>query len=135
MSRVVSGPKISAKINGVKVAFASGINITQDNALTNIDVLDQLEPAEFAETGHLVTFSINLFKIDENAAAKFGLDPNDLNEVLTQPELTFEAYNRISDKVEYEITGVKFSGGTGTLDARGVWQGVYNFSGRRGKGL
>jgi len=46
-----------------------------------------------------------------------------------------EIYNRIGDKVEYEMSGVKFSGGSGTLDARGVWQGTWNFQGIRGKGL
>jgi len=135
MSRVLTGSKASVKLNGVKVAFASGVNINQENTLTDIDVLDQLEVAELAETGHKVSFTVNLFKIDENAAANFGLDPANLDDLLTQPELTMEVYNRIADKVEYTMTGVKFEGGSGSVDARGVWQGTWNFKGRRGRGL
>ena len=135
MSKVLSGSKASVKLNGVKIAYASGVNITHENTLTDIDVLDQVEVAEHAETAHKVSFSVNLFKVDENAASLFGLDPDDINDILSQPELTFEVYNRISDKVEYEVSGVKFGGGTGSVDARGVWAGVWNFKGRRGKGL
>lgn len=135
MSRVLTGSKASVKLQGVKVAFASGVNINQENTLTDIDVLDQLEVAEHAETGHKVSFSVNLFKIDENAAANFGLDPQNIDDLLTQPELTMEVYNRVADKVEYTMTGVKFEGGSGSVDARGVWQGTWNFKGRRGRGL
>ena len=135
MSQVLTGAKASVKLNGTKVAFASGVNITHENTLTDIDVLDQLEVAEHAETGHKVSFSVNLFKIDGNAASDFGLDPADINDILTQGELTFEVFNRINEKVEYTMTGVKFEGGTGTVDARGVWQGTWNFKGRRGRGL
>ncbi len=135
MSQVLSGSKASVKLNGVKVAFASGVNITQENTLTPIDVLDDLRVAEHAETAHVVSFSVNLFKIDGNAASEFGLDPADINELLTQGELTFEVFNRISGNVEYEMSGVKFEGGTGSVDARGVWQGTWNFRGRQGRGL
>lgn len=135
MSRVVSGSKVAVKLQGVKIAFASGINITHENTLTDIDVLDQLETAEFAETGHKASFSVNFFKIDENAAANFGLDPANLDDLLSQPELTMEVYNRIEDKVEYSMTGVKFEGGNGSVDARGVWSGSWNFKGRRGRGI
>lgn len=135
MSQVLTGSKASVKLNGVKVAFASGVNITHENTLTDIDVLDQIEVAEHAETGHKVSFSVNLFKIDGNAAADFGLDPADINELLSQGELTMEVFNRIDGRVEYTMSGVKFEGGTGTMDARGVWQGTWNFRGRRGRGL
>lgn len=135
MSQTLTGSKASVKLNGTKIAFASGVNITHENTLTDIDVLDQPEVAEHAETGHKCSFSVNLFKIDGNAAADFGLDPADINEILSQGELTMEIYNRIDGRVEYTMTGVKFEGGTGTLDARGVWQGTWNFRGRRGRGI
>ena len=135
MSQVFSSSKGSLKINGVKVAFVGSITITEDNTLSPIDVIDQLEVAEYAETGHVVSFSCNLFKIDGNSATALGIRPENIDDMLTQPELTMEIYNRIGDKVEYEMSGVKFSGGSGTLDARGVWQGTWNFQGIRGKGL
>jgi len=135
MSQVLTGSKASLKLNGVKIAFASGVNITHENTLTDIDVLDQIEVAEHAETAHKVSFSVNLFKIATNTAAAFGLDPLDINELLSRAELTFEVFNRIDDRVEYTMTGVKFEGGTGSVDSRGIWQGTWNFKGRRGRGL
>lgn len=135
MSKVFTGSKASLKLNGVKVAFVGSVNVNQENTLTDIDVLDQLEVAEHAETGHKVSFTCNLFKIDENSAATFGLDPANLDDILSQGELTMEIYDRIGDAVRYEMSGVKWEGGTGSVDARGVWQGTWNFKGRIGRGL
>lgn len=135
MSRVLSGAKAALKLNGVKVAFVGSLTINQENTLAPIDVIDQLDTAELAEVGHVVSFSCNLFKIDENAALALGLDAASLDELLSQAEITMEVYNRIDDKVEYTMSGVKWEGGSGSLDARGVWQGTWNFRGRRGQGL
>lgn len=132
MSQVLTGSKISFKVNGQKVAFASAVNITEDNPVADIDVLDQVEVAELAETGHKVSFSVNLFKIDGNSAEQLGLRPTNIEDILTQPELTCEVYNRIGNEVAYEMVGVKWIGGTGSCDARGVWQGTWNFRARRG---
>lgn len=135
MSRVFTGSKASLKLNGVKVAFVGSVNVTEENTLTPIDVLDQLEVAEHAETGHVVSFTVNLFKVDVNAASELGLSPQNIRDILTQPELTMEIYNQVDDRVEYTMTGVKFEGGSGSVDARGVWNGTWNFRGRIGRGL
>lgn len=135
MSKVLTGSKGSVKINGVKIAFVGGVNITEDNTLTDIDVLDQLEVAELAETAHKVNFSCTLFKIDGNSTTQLGISPANIKDILTQPELTMEIYNSVSDAVEYTVTGVKWEGGSGSMDARGVWQGTWNFKGRIGRGM
>jgi hypothetical protein len=135
MSKVLTGSKAALKINGQKVGYVGGVNITEDNTLTDIDVLDQLEVAELAETAHKVSFSCNMFKIDGNATAQLGIAPGQLKDILTQPELTMELYNTVDDRVEYTISGVKWQGGSGSVDARGVWQGTWNFKGRVGRGM
>lgn len=135
MSKTFTGSKGSLKLNGQKVAFVGSININHENTLTDIDVLDQLDVAEHAETGHKVSFTCNLFKVDENSATLLGLDPLNLDDILSQPELTMEVFDRVGNKVQYTMTGVKWEGGSGALDARGVWNGVWNFKGRRGRGL
>lgn len=135
MAQVFTGPKASLKINGVKVAFVGGISITEENTLTPIDVLDQLPVAEHAETAHIVSFTANLFKIDGNSVSQLGIRADNIDNILSQPELTMEVFNRIDDRVEYTISGVKFEGGTGNVDARGVYQGTWNFRGRIGSGL
>jgi len=135
MSRTITGAQCSVKLQGVKIGFASGFNVNHNNELQDIDILDNFTVGEHAEISHKVSFSINVFKIDENAAALFGLDPENVDDLMAQPELTFEVYNRESDTVEYTVEGCKFEGGTGTLDARSVWTGTWNFRGRRGRGL
>lgn len=135
MARTLTGAKAALKLNGVKVAFVSSVNITHENMLQDIEVLDNPLVEEHAELGHRVNFTVNFFKVVENAASEFGLDPRNVDDILSQPELTMEVFNRIDDRVEYEVTGVKFEGGSGSLDARGVWQGTWNFRGKRGFGI
>lgn len=135
MSEVLTGSKASLKLNGVKVAFVGGVQVTEENTLTDIDVLDQLEVAEHAETAHKVSFSCNLFKTASNTAQSLGLSPNNLRDQLSQGELTMEIYNSVEDRIEYTVSGVKWEGGSGNVDARGVWQGTWNFKGRIGRGL
>lgn len=130
MSKVFTGSKGSLKLNGVKVAFVSSINVNWENNLARIDIIDQLESAELAEVGHTCSFSCNLLKVDENAAKVLGLEFDNINDLLTQPELSMEIYDRVSDKVQINITGVKLEGGSGSIDARGVYQGSWNFQGR-----
>lgn len=135
MSKVFTGSKASLKLSGVKVAFIGSVSITEENALTDIDVIDQLEIAEAAETAHKVSFSCNIFKIDGNSAQQLGFSPNDLNAILSQGEMTMELFDSVSGTVQYTITGVKWMGGSGSVDARGVYQGAWNFKGRVGRGL
>jgi hypothetical protein len=135
MAKVLSGSKAALKINGVKVAFVGSVTINEENTLTDIDVLDQLEVAEHAETAHKVSFTANYFKIDGNSASQLGIRPDNIRDILSQPELSMELFNSVDDRVEYTISGVKFEGGSGSIDARGVWQGTWNFKGRIGSGL
>ena len=135
MSKVLTGSKAALKINGVKVGYVGGVNIDETNELTDIDVLDQLEVAEHAETAHKVSFSCSMFKIDGNATTQIGISPNNIRDIMTQPELTMELYNTVDDRVEYTISGVKWAGGSGSVDARGVWQGTWYFKGRIDRGM
>lgn len=135
MSKVLTGSKAALKINGVKIGFIGSVQINEENTLSDIDVIDQLEVAELAETGHKISFTCNLFKIDGNSISQLGIQPDNLREIMTQPELTMELYNSIDDRVEYTVSGVKWEGGSGSLDARGVWQGTWNFKGRIGRGM
>jgi hypothetical protein len=135
MSLVTTGSKCSVKVNGVKVAYIGGIEVDEENALTAIEVLDQLEAAELAETGHSVSASFTMYKIDGNATFQVGLAPQNLSDILTQPEVIIEIYNSVDNRVEYTIQGAKWKGGSGSLDARGVWNGRWSIQGRIGRGM
>lgn len=135
MAKVFSGAKGQLKIDGVKVGFVGSIQVTEENTLTDIDVLDQLEVAEHAETAHKCSFTCNLFKIDGNSVSQLNIRPDVIADILSQQELTMEIFNSADGRVEYTMSGVKFEGGSGSVDARGVWQGTWNFKGRIGSGL
>ena len=135
MAKTISGAKASLRLNGVKIAFAGGVNINEENGLQPIDVLDQLEVAELAEISHVVSFSCSIFKIDGNSVSQLGIRPDNIDDILTQPELTMEVYDRIGDRVLYTMSGVKWSGGSGSINARGVWEGEWNFQGVIGSGM
>lgn len=127
MSQTFSGSRGALLINGTKVAFIGGITINQENTLTPIDVLDQLQVAEHAETGHKVSFTATYFKVDANSAISLGLDFQNINDILSQPESTMEVFDSVENIVQYSMSGVKFEGGSGTLEARDVWRGTWNF--------
>lgn len=131
----LTGAKASVKINGVKVAFCTGVDITHTPILERQNVLDELASKEISYVGFECSASVSAFKVDDNAALALELDPRNLDDLLSAGDLTFEVYNRIGDKVEYEMSGVKFAGGTGRVDARGVWVGNWNFEGRIGRGI
>jgi len=135
MSRVMTGSKGSLKLNGVKIAYVGGLNVNEENALTDIDVLDQLEVAEHAETGHKVSFTCNVFRIDGNASTQLGIRAVNIRDILSQPELTMEIYNSVDDRVELTISGVKYEGGSYAVEARGVASGTFNFKGRISSGI
>lgn len=82
-----------------------------------------------------MSFTCTLFKIDGNSTTQLGISPENLRDILTQPEMTMELYNTVEDRIEYTISGVKWEGGDGSLDARGVWSGTWRFKGRIGRGM
>ena len=135
MARAFTGAKAVIKIDGFPLAFASSVNVTHENRLEEIPELDNLEVVEYAQNGHRASITINLFKINENTAEGLGLDPTDLKDILTQPELIIEIYDSQEDLPVYSLFGCVWEGGTGSLDARGLWVGSWTFRARRGKGL
>lgn len=134
-TQTVQGARASLMINGQKVAFVGGVNVDHTYDSVDISVLDQLEIAEIAITGHTCSFSCNYFKVDANASAALGLEPSNLDDLLTRGDLSMMVYDRLGAKALYTMEGVQFLGGSGSISAKDVWQGTWNFKGIRGKGI
>jgi hypothetical protein len=158
MSLVITGAKAFIKLSGEALAFAAGVSVTHENKLEEIPELDRLEVAEYAENGHRCSISISSIKLASTAeiggtkiannAQFYNLDfADDLRQILLQPEIIIEIVEAVpvrdgngkivdfSEKAIYVAYGCKFEGGTGQLDARGIWQGTWNFKCRRGVGI
>jgi len=128
MSQTSSGARVVFRVNGRKVAFANALNYTVAHAHQPVDVLDQLEPAEYAETGYTVNFSCTMFRVSNQSAISIGLRPK-LQNILTQPELTAELIDRITGQTLFLIERVKCTQEDMNVDARSLAQMTLSFVG------
>lgn len=128
MSIVITGARAVFKIAGSPIAFASNCSYNINHTLQPIDVLDQLTPAEQAETGYTVDFSCTTFRVPNQSAVNLGIQPK-LAAILTQPELVVEISDRVSGALLLLVERVKMTTRSGTVDARGVFTETWNFTG------
>lgn len=146
MAMVMTGAKAVIKLNGSILAFATGVSIEHDVSLEPIPNMDTLEVCEWAENGLKVTMTMNFIKLSpgaslngtqlSNSASTFSLDDqSDLRRILLQPELIIEVLDNTTDTPVYVGYGGKFAGGSGSIDARGVWMGTWRFNCRSGSGI
>jgi hypothetical protein len=128
MSQTSSGARVVFRVNGQKIAFANAISYTVAHAHQPVDVLDQLDPAEYAETGYTVNFNATLFRVSNQSAIALGLRPK-LQDILTQPELTAEMIDRITGATLFLIERVKCTQEDFNVDARSLGQLTLSFVG------
>lgn len=145
MANIFTGAQAIIKYEGFPIAYISSINVRYENRLGEIPKLDSIEVGEYAERGHRCSFTITKYKLAPGAAqilnipgedaADLGLDNLILKEILLQPANIVEVYDTGTKIPVFEMQGVKFEGGTGQLDARGIWIGTWNFKATRGRGI
>lgn len=128
-SETMSGARAAFLVNGKKVAFTSSLSYDINQALEAVNVLDQLTPAEYAETGYTVTFSCQNFRRFNSSPIQIGVQQR-LEDLLGQGELTVEVHDRQNPgSPMLLIERVKMQGRSGSFDARGLWQETWNFVG------
>lgn len=154
MAQVMTGARGRVRINGKVVGFIGGVNVSVENTLTEVSILGQLEEGDLAETGHKCNFSMTYFKAlrDDgvasssakgefipNSAVAIGIDKSSLaaGVVGMRDQTYFDVLieDDQTDAVIFVLEKCKFEGGSGQVDARGVWQGTWNFRAIRGYGL
>jgi len=128
MSQTTTGARVVFRVNGQKIAFANALNYTVAHAHQPVDVLDQLTPAEYAETGYTVNFTATMFRVSNQSAISLGLRPK-LQNILTQPELTAELIDRITGATIFLIQRVKCTQEDFNVDARSLAQLTLSFVG------
>lgn len=153
MSQVITGARGRVKIGTKTVGFVGGVNVTVENTLTDVDILGQLEVGDLAETAHKCNFSINYFKAvsdanvtpakgevtPTNTAAAIGIDTSSqaqgVSSMRNQTYFDVIIEDDQTNESIFVLKDCKFEGGTGQVDARGLWQGTWNFRALRGYGL
>ena len=128
MSQTSTGARVVFRVNGQKVAFANSVTYTVAHGHNPVDVLDQLEPAEYAETSYTVNFTATIFRVANQSAISLGLRPK-LQDILTQPELTAELIDRVSGVNIFLIERVKCTQEDFNVDARSLGQLTLSFVG------
>lgn len=130
MSRVMTGAKAIFRLGGNQVAFASSVSFNENIQLEEVNVLDQLEVAEFAEVGYRVDMSCQNFRVANQSVKQLGI-MSKLGDILTQGELTAEIIDRASGAVILLMEGVKLESRQTSVDARGLMSETWTFRGRK----
>lgn len=145
MAQIITGARGIVRFTGSAnpVGFVSGVNVTVEDTITDVDILGQLEVGDLAETAHKANFSINHFQAinGTNSAATLGLDTSfkahtdktsiapqtNVNSMRSQTAFQIDLVQEDTDVIFCSLVGCKYEGGTGQMDARGLWQGTWNF--------
>lgn len=154
MAQIMTGARGRVRIGGRVVGWMGGINVSVENTLTDVSIMGQLEEGDLAETGHKCNFSMSIFKAlrDDgtastsakgefpiNTAFAIGIDKSSAASGVTpmRDQTYFDVLieDDQTDAVVFVLEKCKFEGGSGQMDARGLWQGTWNFKCLRGIGL
>ena len=130
MSKVLTGARAIFKIQGNKIAYASDCSYNINHDHQPIECLDRIDVIEHAEIGYNVGFTCSVFRVADKSATNLGIQPL-LEAILTQQELTAEIIDKITNKTILRITGVKFTGRSGSVGARSPGNETWTFVGLR----
>ena len=108
---------------GISCSYTYTINVE------TIQGVDQLTIDEHAEVGTSVSFTASMFRVAFKAAVTNGWQPK-LNVLLQQPELVAVIKDKISGVVLFQLSGLKMTSRSGSVDARGVFTETLTFVGR-----
>lgn len=129
-SVVVTGSKVQFKIDQVTIAYASNVSWNENITYEPINVIDQLDVKEHAETGYTVDLQCQNFRVANNSVKQNSI-MSTFNNILTQGEMTATVVEKNSNATLLSMTGVKLQARQTTVDARGVMTETWSFVGRR----
>lgn len=154
MASVMTGARGKVLIGGKVVGFIGGVNVNVEDTLADVDIIGQLEVGDLAETGHKCNFSINYYKaladagvaspdakgqFIPNSASAIGIDKSSqaagVSPMRSQDFFDVEITDQLTDQTIFKMEKCKWEGGSGAMDARGIWTGTWNFRAVRGFGL
>ena len=105
----------------VEVGWATGISGNENIALQRVDVLGEIDSQEIEPVGRTVSFTCEFVRIKSAGLQEMGLAPRgDTVAVLEFPELTFEIWDQVDDKVRIKLMGCKCESRGWRLDRQSV---------------
>lgn len=131
-----SGARAVFRIDGQKIAWASGVEIGEEIQHEPIDVLDNLEVQEHVPLAYRVSFSASIFRTIKNTPGaqapregqtgslkEIGLFPKtgaDVLNALRAGTMTATIHDRLTGKIVAQVERVRSANNNFSLTARGV---------------
>lgn len=129
MSQAMTGARAIFYLKDKAIAIAQNCSYTDTDQLQAVEVLGREVPAEHAELGRTIEFTVDTVRVFNKSATQLGLSTK-LQDLLKQEALTASIVDKVSGAVVFMVTGVKKQTRTGTVNARGVWTESISFVGQ-----
>jgi hypothetical protein len=117
--KTFSGARAIFLVNGAAVAFARSTSGEEMIDYEPVDVLTVLEVAEHVPVAYRTSLSASMFRLVGESIKKNKIMPR-LEDVLTSGEMEAAIQDVVSQNTMYLFTGVRCSGRTWQIDARGI---------------
>lgn len=120
--RVLSGARARFMLNGVKVAYTTSVTFGEEIQYDPVEVLDQLEVAEFVPVAYRVSLSAQMVRIVQNSIKLrdgISIFPR-LEDILTAGDLTATIEDKVTGSIIANIQFVKSSRYNMQIGARGI---------------
>jgi len=125
-SKTFSGARAVFLIDNVPVAFAGGTSGGEEIQYDNVDVLSLLEVREFVPVAYHATLNAQIFRVVGQSIKALGIMPKEDN-ILTTGDLSAAIQDTITNETVALFQGVKCSGHSFDVTARGIVQEQVSF--------
>ena len=122
--RLFTGARARFSIDGIKVGYARGVNVSEAITYEPVTVLDNIEVEEHVPTGYEVTFTCSMFRIIGTTLKSRGwFPPNGANteehleNILITGDLIATVEDTKTGKLFATLEQVKISSHNWTVDA------------------
>ena len=126
-STIFTGARAKFTINGKKLGWASGVDVSEDVQQEPVDVLDRFEPYEYAPVSYRVSLSARYFKIPRESLVSHGIftmsasNSDELRRnILNQMEMEAQILDVLTNTVVGRVTRVKPASRNMSIGPRGL---------------
>jgi len=125
--RTLTGARARLSMNGKKVGYATGVNISEEIEYQPQEVLDNIEVDEHIPTAYRVSMSASLIRIvgetmkSQGYFPKTGKSPEEhLTNILLQEDMVATIEDSKTGKIPYTVEQVKIASKNVSISARGI---------------
>lgn len=125
-AKTFSGARALFLIDSKPVAYAAGVSGEETIDYEPVDVLSLLEVREFVPVAYRTSLSAQVFRVVGDSLKALGILPRQ-EDIITSGDLEAAIQDRITSKTIALFQGVRCSGHSWSVTARGIVQEDVNF--------